>query len=155
VELGHFDVGLLYQAEDMGGVVAGEATGWSILGGSTYQDALSATATRPGSTMHQPIPPVVAGSYCLGALVYDFGTGETSVLEATLGSAVTQLSWSGSTSGMRWIRNTIVLDRPGGQLGMRLVTSGPYPTESQRGKAAVIVDSLELYPLVSGQCSSG
>lgn len=144
--LGSFDVGFLYQAEDMGGVVAGDAGGWSILGGSAYQGALSAAAKQLGSATHQPIPPVGAGSYCLSARVYDYGTNETSALDAMLGSAVTRLSWSGSTPGMRWVGGAIVIDRPAGQLGVRLI---------QRGRSAVIVDSLELYPLVGGQCNSG
>lgn len=144
--LGRFDVGLIYQSEDMGGVAAGDAEGWSMLSGSTYQGGISATATRLGSTTHQPIPPVVAGSYCLGARVYDYGTNETSALDVTIGSAVTHLSWSGSTAGMRWVLNAIVLDRPGGQLGMQLI---------ERGKNAAIVDSLEVYPAVDGQCNSG
>jgi hypothetical protein len=146
VVLGSFEVGLLYQAEDMGGVVAGDASGWSTLGGAAFQDALSAIATRVGSATNQPIPPVAAGSYCIAARVYDYGTNETSAIEASVGTAITQLSWSGLTPGMRWIRSPIVLDRAGGQLGMRLV---------QRGQNAAIVDSLELDPLVVGQCSSG
>ncbi|HVC77909.1 MAG TPA: DUF6541 family protein [Candidatus Micrarchaeaceae archaeon] len=146
VALGRFDVGLLYQAEDMGGVIAGDAGGWSIAGGSAYQDSLSATASQVGSTASQPVPPVAAGSYCISARVYDYGTGETSAIEAGVGSAVTKLSWSGPTPGMRWVRGAIVLDRPSGQLGMRLL---------QRGQKAVIVDSLELDPLVEGQCASG
>lgn len=146
IALGRFDVSLLYQAEDMGGVVAGDAGGWSILGGSAYQGALSAASTRPGSTTHQPIPPAIAGRYCVGARVYDDGANQASVLEVTLGGATAQISWSGSTPGMRWLRSAITLDRPGGQLGMRLI---------QRGQAAMVVDALEVYPLVEGDCSSG
>jgi hypothetical protein len=146
VALGSFDVGLLYQAEDMGGVVAGEASGWSTLGGSAYQGAMSAVATRLGSSTNQPIPPVVTGSYCMSARVYDYGTSETTIVDATLGSAVTRLSWSGSTPGMRWVGGAIVLDRSAGQLGMRLI---------QRGQKAVIVDAVELYPLVDGRCNPG
>ena len=146
VALGRFDVGLLYQAEDMGGVVAGDAGGWSTVGGSAYQDGLSAIASRVGSAANQPIPPVAPGSYCISARVYDFGTGEASVIEAGVGGAVARLSWSGSIPGMRWVRGMIVLNRPGGRLGMRLL---------QRGQSALSVDSLELDPLVEGQCSSG
>lgn len=146
VALGRFDVGLLYQAEDMGGVVAGDASGWSTVGSSAYQDGLSATASQIGSAANQPIRTLAAGNYCISARVYDYGTGETSVLEAGVGGAVARLSWSGSAPGMRWVRGAIVLDRPGGQLGMRLL---------QRGQKAVIVDSLELDPLVEGQCTSG
>jgi hypothetical protein len=39
----------------------------------------------------------------------------------------------------------LVLDRAGGQLGMRLI---------QRGQNAVIVDALELDPLVGRECNS-
>jgi hypothetical protein len=146
IALGNFDVGLLYQAEDMGGVVAGDAAGWSVLGGSAYEGALSATAFRVGSVTQQPIPAAGAGNYCLGALVSDDGTNQASALEVMLGSATAQLSWSGPTPGMRWLRAPITLDRAGGQLGMRLVL---------RGQAPMIVDALEVYPLVEGQCRSG
>lgn len=146
VPLGGFDVGLLYQAEDMGGIVAGDSSSWSTAGGPAYQDALSATATRIGAAASQAIPPVAAGSYCISARVYDYGTGETSAVEAGVGGAVARLSWSGAVAGMRWVRGTIVVDRPGGQLVMRLL---------QRGQNAVVVDALELDPLIQGQCSSG
>jgi hypothetical protein len=142
--LGQFQVGLLYQAEDMGGVVAGNASGWTILGGPNYQGGLAAVATKPGSAAHQVIPPASAGSYCVGALVYDYGNGQSNVLDVTLGGAVAQLSWSGSVPGMRWVRTAITIDRAGGQLGMRLI---------QRGQAAGVVDSLEIDPLV-GACTS-
>jgi hypothetical protein len=89
---------------------------------------------------------VAAGSYCISARVYDYGTGETSAVEAGVGGAVARLSWSGAVAGMRWVRGTIVVDRPGGQLVMRLL---------QRGQNAVVVDALELDPLIQGQCSSG
>ena len=145
LNLGRFDVGLLYQAEDMGGVVAGDSSGWTILGGSAYQGTLSASAIRLGSTARQAIPPAGAGSYCVSALVYGDGTNQPNVLEVTLGDAGVQLSWSGSAPGMRWVRAAITLDRPGGQLGMRLI---------RRGKRAVVVDSLEFYPLVEGECSA-
>jgi len=144
--LGRFDVGFLYQAEDMGGVVAGDASGWSTVGGSAYQDALGANASRVGSAANQPLPQVAAGTYCLSARVYDYGTDEVSAIEAGVGGAVARLSWSGSSPGMRWVRGTIVLDRPGGQLTMRLL---------QRGRNAVIVDSLELDPLIEGRCGPG
>lgn len=81
----------------------------------------------------------------MSALVYGDGTNQPNVLEVTLGDAGVQLSWSGSAPGMRWVRAAITLDRPGGQLGMRLI---------RRGKRAVVVDSLEFYPLVEGECSA-
>jgi hypothetical protein len=80
----------------------------------------------------------------VGALVYDYGNGQSNVLDVTLGGAVAQLSWSGSVPGMRWVRTAITIDRAGGQLGMRLI---------QRGQAAGVVDSLEIDPLV-GACTS-
>jgi len=46
---------------------------------------------------------------------------------------------------MRWVRLAVMLDQPGGQLGMRLV---------QRAQDAAVVDALEVYPLVVGACSS-
>jgi hypothetical protein len=116
-----------------------------MLGGAAYQNALSATATRLGSTANQPIPPAATGTYCVGARVYDYGTGEVSAVDAAVGSAVIHLVWSGSTPGIRWIRGPLVLDRAGGQLGMRLI---------QRGQNAVIVDALELDPLVGRECNS-
>jgi hypothetical protein len=143
--LGRFEVGLLYQAEDMGGVVAGDSSGWTMVGGPAYQGGMAAIATKPGSSAHQAIPPADAGSYCLGARIYDYGTNQSNSIEVTLGGARAQLSWSGSVPGVRWVRTAITLDRAGGQLGIRLI---------ERGQAAVLVDSLEIYPLVDGACSS-
>ena len=143
--LGQFDVGRLYQAEDMGGVVAGNSSAWTILGGSTYEGSLAAAATNPLSATRQTIQPVEAGNYCLGARVYDDGAGRANVIEITLGDASAQVSWSGSAVGTRWVRTAVALDRTGGQLGMRLI---------ERGQAAVIVDALEFYPLVEGECNS-
>jgi hypothetical protein len=145
VPLGLFDVGRLYQAEDMGGVVAGNSSGWTTLGGSVYQGGLSAIATHPGSAEHQAIPPADAGDYCAAARVYDDGSAHLNVLEVSLGSATAQLSWAGPVSGMRWIRTAISVDRPAGQLGVRLI---------QRGQTSVIVDALELYPLIAAACVS-
>ena len=143
--LGRFEVGLLYQAEDMGGVVAGDSSGWTMAGGPAYQGGIAAIATKPGSAAHQAIPPADAGSYCVGARIYDYGTNQSNVIEVTLGGARAQLSWSGSVPGMRWVRTAITLDRADGQLGMRLI---------RRGQAAVLVDSLEIYPLIEGACAS-
>jgi hypothetical protein len=143
--LGRFEVGLLYQAEDMGGVIAGDSSGWTMVGGPAYQGGLAAIATKAGSATHQAIRPADAGSYCVGARIYDYGTNQSNLIEVTLGGAHAQLSWSGSVPGVRWVRTPITLDRAGGQLGIRLI---------QRGQAAALVDSLEIYPLVAGACSS-
>jgi hypothetical protein len=145
IALGRFDVGRLYQAEDMGGVVAGDSNGWTIGGGLDYQGTLAAAATRPGAMTRQPILPVDAGSYCMAVRVYDDGSGQSNVIQATLGGATAQLIWSGSAKGMRWVRTEITLPSSGGQLGTALIQSG-------QGKA--IVDALEFYPFVSGACSS-
>ena len=67
------------------------------------------------------------------------------MLEVSLGGTTAQLSWSGSTPGMRWLRRAITIEGPAGELGMRLI---------QRSQAPMIVDSLEVYPLVEGECSS-
>jgi hypothetical protein len=143
--LGLFEVGRLYQAEDMGGVVAGDSTGWTTVGGSAYQGGLAALATRPGSAAHQAIPPADAGQYCVAARVGDDGSTRSNVIEVSLGGASAQLSWSGPVSGVRWVRTAISLDRPSGQLGMRVI---------QRGQTSVIVDALELYPLIAATCMS-
>jgi len=143
--LGRFFVGGLYQAEDMGGVVAADSTAWTTLGGADFQGGLAAVATALGSSTRQPIPTVGAGSYCVAARVYDFGTGGPNVLEVTVGDATARLSWSSWTAGMRSVQAAVTLDRPGGLLGTRLM---------QRGQGAAIVDSLEVYPLAAEACHS-
>jgi hypothetical protein len=144
--LGEFEVGGLYQAEDMGGVVAGDSTGWTIVGAAIYHGGLAASTTRPGSSARQAIPPVAAGSYCAAALVYDNGTQQSSVLDVTLGDGDAQLSWVGANTGLRWVRVPIVVNTAAGQLGIRLVRAG---------QGAMMVDSLEIYPLIQGgACSS-
>jgi hypothetical protein len=144
--LGRFQVGHSYQAEDMGGVIAGDSGGWTIVGGAAYQGGVAARSTVLGSTTHQAIPPIDAGSICVGALVYDDGSSRSNLLEITLGGAGARLAWSGSVPGMRWIRSPITLDRAAGRLGTRLI---------ERGQAAALVDAVEVYPLVEGGCSSG
>ena len=129
----------------MGGVVAGESPGWTIVGAPRYEGTLAAGATNPGSSASQAIPPTGPGGYCIGARVYDYGTNQVNALRVTLGDAVAQMSWSGSTPGMRWVRAPVTLDRTGGQLAIRL---------AQRGQAAVMVDALEIFPLVEGTCRS-
>jgi len=145
IVLGRFFVGGLYQAEDMGGVVAADSTAWTTLGGADFQGGLAAVATALGSSTRQPIPTVGAGSYCVAARVYDFGTGGPNVLEVTVGDATARLSWSSWTAGMRSVQAAVTLDRPGGLLGTRLM---------QRGQGAAIVDSLEVYPLAAEACHS-
>ncbi len=143
--LGEFEVGGLYQAEDMGGVVASDSSGWSILGGSDYEGGLAAVATRPGSTARQAIPLVDGGEYCVAARVYDDGSGRSNTLEVSLGGGGAQLSWAGTVGGMRWIRTALTLDRPAGQLSVGLI---------KRDQTSVIVDALEFHPLIGGTCSS-
>jgi len=143
--LGEFQVGHLYQAEEMGGVTADDASGWTIVGGPAYQGGVAARATNPGSATHQSIPQIDAGRFCVGARVYDDGTGRPNSLQVTLGGAGAQLAWSGSAPGMLWLRAPITLDRAAGQLGTRLI---------QRTQAMAVVDALEVYPLVEGVCSS-
>lgn len=146
VALGQFAVGGLYQAEDMGGVVAGDSTGWTIVGAAFYHGGLAASATRPGSSARQAIPPVAAGTYCAAALVYDNGTQQSSALDLTLGDGDAQLTWVGASPGLRWVRAPIVVNATAGQLGMRLVHAG---------QGAMIVDSVEIYPVIQGgACSS-
>ncbi len=145
LSLGQFDVGRLYQAEDMGGVVAGASSGWTIVGSLTYQGDLAAIATQQGSAAQQAIPPVAAGSYCVAVRVYDSGTNLSNALEVGLGDAKAQVSWSGAVPGMRLLRTPIALDRTGGTLGFRLL---------QHGQGTVVVDSLEFYPLEGGDCGS-
>jgi hypothetical protein len=143
--LGEFEVGRLYQAEDMGGIVAGASSGWTIVGSLTYEGDLAAITSDQGSVAQQAIPPVAAGSYCLAVRVYDSGSNQPNVLEVGLGDARAQVSWSGSVAGVRWLRTPISLDRTGGQLEFRLM---------QRGQRTVAVDALEFYPLVAGECAS-
>lgn len=146
VALGEFAVGGLYQAEDMGGVVAGDSTGWTVVGATIYHGGLAASATRPGSSARQAIPAVDAGTYCAAALVFDNGTHQSNVLDFTLGDGDAQLMWVGASPGLRWVRTPIVVNTVAGQLGMRLV---------QAGQGAMIVDSLEIYPVIQGiTCSS-
>ena len=144
VPLGVFEVGQMYQAEDMGGAGA-DSTGWTIAGGPAYEGGLAAIATDPGSAMHQAIPPIGAGRFCIGVRVYDYGTTQSNTLEVTLGGAGVQLSWAVSKPGVSWLRSPLTLDQPAGQVGMRL---------THRGQPAAVVDALEIYPLVEGACSS-
>ena len=145
IPVGTFEVGDLYQAEDMGGVVAGDSSGWTIVDGSAYEGGLAAIATRLGSATNQSIPPVAAGSYCVAARVQDDGSNRANILDIEVGAANAQVSWSGSLAGTRWVQTAIALDGTGGRLGMRLV---------QRGQAAAIVDALEIDPMVEGTCKS-
>jgi hypothetical protein len=144
--LGQFEVGHSYQAEEMGGVTADGAGAWTIVGGPAYEAGAAATATNPGSATHQTIRPIAAGSYCVGARVYDDGSGRSNLVQVTLGAASATLTWSGSAAGVRWVSAPITLERAGGQLGTRLIA---------RSQAAVVVDALEIYPLVAGSCSTG
>jgi hypothetical protein len=95
--------------------------------------------------MHQAIPPIGAGRFCIGVRVYDYGTTQSNTLEVTLGGAGVQLSWAVSKPGVSWLRSPLTLDQSAGQVGMRLI---------QRGQPAAVVDALEIYPLVEGACSS-
>ncbi len=144
VPLGEFEVGHLYQAEDMGGVGA-DSNQWTVVGGGLYQGALAAGATKPGATMHQTIPPIGAGAFCVAARVYDYGTGQSNTLEVTLGGTAARMTWAGSAPVVRWLRTPMTLAMPAGQVGIRLI---------QRGQAAAVVDALEIYPLVEGACTS-
>ena len=143
--LGQFVVGHVYQAEDMGGVTAPGGGGWTIVGGPAYQGGVAAEATNPGSATHQAIRQIAAGRFCVGARVYDDGTGRSNVMAVTVGGAEVQLAWSGSAPGMRWMRAPITLEGAAGRLGTRLI---------QRAQPLAVVDALEVYPLVEGACSS-
>jgi hypothetical protein len=142
--LGQFEAGRLYQAEDMGGVVAGDSSGWTSVGGPAYEGGVAATATNVGSATHQVIRPIDPGRFCIDARVYDFGTGQSNVLEVTLGAATALLAWAGSAPGMQSVDIPITLDSAAGRLGVRL---------TQRGQAAAVVDALEIYPEVDGACT--
>ncbi|HEY2599247.1 MAG TPA: DUF6541 family protein [Candidatus Dormibacteraeota bacterium] len=144
--LGEFEVGHSYQAEEMGGVTADGTGGWTIVGGPAYQAGAAASAINPGSATHQTIRPIDAGRFCVGARVYDDGSGRSNVLQVTVGGADASLTWSGLAAGVRWVRAPITLERVGGQLGTRLMA---------RSQSAAVVDALEIYPLVEGACSSG
>lgn len=145
LSLGDFEVGHSYQAEEMGGVTADDTHGWTIVGGPMYLGGLAATATNPGSATHQAIPPIAAGSFCLSAHVNDDGSNRPNSLEVTVGSYSVDLVWSGSVQGMRWVRAPITLPQAGGELQTHLI---------QRGQTAAVVDALEIYPLVPGECGS-
>ena len=142
--LGQFEAGRLYQADEMGGVVAGDSSGWTSVGGPAYEGGVAATATNAGSATHQVIRPIDPGPFCVDARVYDYGTGQSNVIEISLGDAVARLAWSGSAPGMRWVEIPITLDSAAGRLGVRLI---------QRGQAAAVVDALEIYPQLGGACA--
>jgi hypothetical protein len=144
MDMGTFDVGRLYQAEDMGGVIAGDSRGWTVNGGSAYQGGLAAAAVIVGSTAHQAIPPLPAGGYCVGARVYDDGSSNANAVDVSLGDAHVQLVWSGSSAGLRWMRSAVTTGSAAGRLAIAV---------AQRGQAGVVVDALEIYPL-EGTCAS-
>jgi hypothetical protein len=144
--LGQFEVGHSYQAEEMGGVTADGAGGWTIVGGPAYEGGAAAGATIPQSSTHQTIRPIEAGSFCVGARVYDDGSGRSNALQVALGGGTATLTWSGPAAGVRWVSAPLTLGRAGGQLETRLIA---------RGQAAVVVDALAIYPLVAGSCSIG
>jgi len=143
--VGQFEVGRLFQAEDLGGVVPGGSASWTTVDGPAYQGGLAAIAVNTGSTTHQSTPPIDPGAYCVAARVHDDGSGQRDSIEASIGGASAQLAWSGPVAGMRTVRAPLTLGSRSGQLAMRLV---------QRGQAAAIVDSLEIYPLVVGACGA-
>ncbi len=146
LSIGEFEVGHSYQAEEMGGVTADDSRGWTIVGGPAYLGGAAAVATNPGSATHQAIPPIAAGSFCLGARVYDDGSNRSNSLEVTLGGSSVDLVWSGSVQGVRWVRAPITFSQAGGQLETRL---------THRGQAVAVVDAFEIYPLVAGGCGPG
>ena len=86
VPLGEFEVGHLYQAEDMGGVGV-DSSEWTIIGGPLYQGGVAASATNPGSAMQQAVPPVGAGRFCVGIRVYDYGTSQSDTVDVKVGGA--------------------------------------------------------------------
>jgi hypothetical protein len=143
--LGEFEVGRLFQAEDLGGVVPGGSANWSTVDGPAYQGGLAAVAVNSRATAHQPTPPIAPGNYCVAVRAYDDGSSQPNVIEASLGGAGARLAWSGSVAGMRVVRAPLTVDGKSGQMVMRVV---------ERGQAAVIIDSLEIYPAVVGDCGS-
>ena len=145
IGVGTFEVGRLYQAEDMGGVIAGDSRGWTVEGGSAYQGGLAASAVNVGSTAHQAIPPLSPGSYCVAARVYDDGSTNTNTIDVSLGDAHTQMAWSGPSAGLRWVREAVTPGQLAGGIAITLV---------QRGQPGVVVDAVEVYPLVEGECKS-
>ena len=145
VAMGAFAVGRLYQAEDMGGVIAGGSRGWTVEGGSAYEGGLAASAVNVGSTAQQPIPALPPGSYCVAARVYDDGSTKTNAVDVSLGDAHTQMAWSGPAAGLRWVRDAVTPGHQAGSIAITLV---------QRGQPGVVVDALEIYPLVEGECKS-
>jgi hypothetical protein len=145
MDVGTFEVGRLYQAEDMGGVVAGDSRGWTVGGGSAYQGGLAASTVNVGSTAQQAILPLAAGSYCVAARVYDDGSTNTNAIDLSLGNAHAQMAWSGPTPGMRWVRSVVTAGSSAGRLAIAV---------AQRGQAGVVVDALEIYPLEEGACAS-
>ena len=145
MDVGTFEVGRLYQAEDMGGVVAGDSRGWTVGGGSAYQGGLAASAVNVRSTVQQAILPLAAGSYCVAARVYDDGSTNTNAIDLSLGDAHAQMAWSGPTPGMRWVRSVVTAGSSAGRLAIAV---------AQRGQAGVVVDALEIYPLEEGVCAS-
>jgi hypothetical protein len=145
VAIGTFEVGRLYQAEDMGGVIAGDSRAWTVEGGGAYQGGLAASAVNVGSTAQQAIPPLPAGSYCVAARVYDDGSTNTDTIDVSLGDGHVQMAWSGPSAGLRWVRSVVTAGQPAGRVAITLV---------QRGQPGVLVDALEIYPLVEGECKS-
>ena len=145
VPLGTFAVGRLYQAENMGGVIAADSRGWTVDSGFAYQGGLAAAAVNVGSTASQLIPSLAAGRYCVAARVYDDGSNSSNSIDVALGEAHAQMAWSGQSSGMRWIRSPVTVERGVGRLAVEVV---------QRGQPGVVVDAFEIYPLLEGPCSS-
>jgi hypothetical protein len=143
VQLGEFSVARLFQGEDLGGIVPGNTSGWTTTMGDQYLGTLAADAVHPGSLAHQSTSPIDAGDYCVAARVSDDGSGRANSIQVALTDSGTDLSWSGTTRGLKWVTGTLRVDSRSSQLTMRAV---------QRGQGAIIVDALELYAKPSAGC---
>ena len=143
IQLGTFDVGRIFQGEDLGGIVPGNGAGWTTTGDLKYQGDLAAVAVNEGAAAHQATPAVAPGSYCVIAFVEDDGTGATNEILVGLGQATTTLSWSGALSGMRDVRGRLDTTAPSGELVMRLV---------QRDQSRAVVDAIAIFPSTPQSC---
>jgi hypothetical protein len=79
----------------------------------------------------------------VAARVSDDGSGRANSIQVALTGSGTDLSWSGTTRGLKWVTGTLRVDSQSSQLTMRAV---------QRGQGAIIVDALELYAKPSAGC---
>lgn len=142
-------VGTGFLADSFQGVVTDDYTyadraGWSgahltrAPGGAAITHTQGASAVRPVS--------FPAGRYCMSAIVFDAGTGQTNRLDVALGAADISLSWSGQSAGLRTVDAPVELRSPPRDLRF---------AATEIGQTDLVVQSLNLYSLADGEpCSN-